>query len=67
MDIVSCRRLVRKFGNQTVLDGVDFAVAPGTIVGLIGPSGSGKSTLVRMLLGVVEPTSGEVSVRGATP
>jgi ABC-2 type transport system ATP-binding protein len=67
MDVVSCHQLVRKFGSQTVLDGVELAVAPGTIVGLIGPSGCGKSTLVRTVLGVVEPTSGDVRVLGVAP
>jgi ABC-2 type transport system ATP-binding protein len=67
MDVVTCHRLVRTFGSQTVLDGVDLAVAPGTIVGLIGPSGCGKTTLVRTLLGILEPTSGEVRVLGTPP
>ncbi len=67
MDVVICRGLVRKYGNQTVLDGVDLTVAPGTIVGLIGPSGCGKTTLVRALLGIVEPDGGEISVLGARP
>jgi ABC-2 type transport system ATP-binding protein len=67
MDIVVCRGLVRKFGSQIVLDGVDFTVAAGTIVGLIGPSGCGKTTLVRALLGVVRPDAGEISVLGAAP
>jgi ABC-2 type transport system ATP-binding protein len=67
MDVVTCHHLVRTFGSQTVLDGVDLAVAPGTIVGLIGPSGCGKTTLVRTMLGIIEPTSGEVRVMGTPP
>jgi len=67
MDVVTCHRLVRTFGSQTVLDGVDLTVAPGTIVGLIGPSGCGKTTLVRTLLGIIEPTSGDVQVLGTPP
>jgi len=67
MDVVTCRRLVRTFGSQTVLDGVDLTVAPGTILGLIGPSGCGKTTLVRTLLGIIEPTSGDVRVLGTPP
>src|SRR5438270_429767 len=65
--VVWCRGLVRTFGSQTVLDGVDLDVAPGTIVGLIGPSGCGKTTLLRTLLGIYQPTSGEVAVLGHTP
>jgi len=67
MDVVTCQGLVRTFGSQTVLDGVDLTVAPGTILGLIGPSGCGKTTLVRTLLGIVEPTAGEVRVLGTRP
>ena len=66
-EVVKCRNLVRTFGDQTVLDGVDLDVAPGTIVGLIGPSGCGKTTLIRILLGVREPTSGTVEVLGRQP
>jgi ABC-2 type transport system ATP-binding protein len=58
---------VRTFGSQTVLDGVDLAVAPGTILGLIGPSGCGKTTLVRTMLGIIEPTAGDVRVFGTPP
>ena len=65
--VVTCRDLVRKFGDQTVLDGIDLEIAPGTIVGLIGPSGCGKTTLIRILLGIRRPTAGEVEVLGQRP
>jgi ABC-2 type transport system ATP-binding protein len=65
--VVTCRGLVRSFGSQVVLDGIDFDVPAGTIVGLIGPSGCGKTTLLRILLGIREPTSGEVTVLGRSP
>src|ERR1043165_4097282 len=65
--VVTCRGLVRSFGRQVVLDGVDLDVAEGTIVGLIGPSGCGKTTLIRVLLGITEPTDGEGQGLGVHP
>jgi ABC-2 type transport system ATP-binding protein len=53
------------FGEQRAVADISLEVDPGTIVGLIGPSGSGKTTLVRLLLGILTPTSGEVRVFGA--
>ncbi len=53
--------LVRRYGDRTVLDGVDLLAAPGTRLGLIGDNGTGKSTLLRLLAGVDAPDSGSVS------
>src|SRR5215216_5981170 len=65
--LVICRDLVRTYGDETVLDGIDLDVYRGTVVGLIGPSGCGKTTLMRTLLGIREPTAGEVRVFGVPP
>lgn len=52
-------------GNRgTALSDIDLAIAPGARIGLVGPSGSGKSTFVDLLLGLLEPTSGEVLIDG---
>ncbi|MGI8649143.1 MAG: ABC transporter ATP-binding protein [Rubrobacter sp.] len=59
--------VVRSFGSQTVIEGLDLEVREGEIFGLIGPSGSGKSTLIRMLTGYLEPSSGTVEVLGRDP
>ena len=55
------------YGREPVLDAVDLAVAPGEFVALVGPNGSGKSTLLRLLLGVLRPDAGEVTLFGRDP
>jgi len=58
--------LTKRYGHVTAVDGVDLAVPTGCRFGLLGPNGSGKTTLVRMLLGLVHPTSGTVELLGST-
>ncbi|WP_131737078.1 ABC transporter ATP-binding protein [Actinomadura roseirufa] len=53
--------------SRTVINGVSFRVEPGELVGLLGPNGAGKSTLVKMLTGIVVPSSGAVHVNGRVP
>jgi ABC-2 type transport system ATP-binding protein len=59
--------LTRTFGAFTAVDAVDLHVERGEIVGLLGANGAGKTTLIRLLLGVLRPTAGRVSLFGATP
>jgi ABC-2 type transport system ATP-binding protein len=61
---VHAHQLVKRFGDDDVIKSLDLAVEPGTIVGLIGPSGCGKTTTVRLLTGLLTPTSGEASING---
>jgi len=61
---ISATGLVKQFGQRRVVDGVDLAVAPGSIYGLLGPNGAGKSTTLRMLLGIIEPDRGERRLLG---
>ena len=56
--------LTKKYGDKTALDGVDFVVPAGEIFGFIGPNGAGKSTTMRIIMGVLEATSGEVTWEG---
>ena len=62
---VRTRRLTKKFAHQIAVDGVDLAVPAGSVYGFLGPNGSGKTTTIRMLLGLISPTSGEVDLLGS--
>jgi ABC-2 type transport system ATP-binding protein len=55
---------VRRFGKITAVDDVSFEIRPGEIFGILGPNGSGKTTTIRILCGLLEPTSGTASVAG---
>ena len=57
----------RKFISKTAVANFDLTVEPGEFVGLIGPNGAGKTTLIKMLTGIIAPTSGEISVLGYYP
>ncbi len=60
MTLLAVQGLVKSFGRRRVVDGVDFAVASGEIVGLLGPNGAGKTTCFRMTCGMIEPDAGTV-------
>jgi ABC-2 type transport system ATP-binding protein len=61
---VVARGLVKKFGDFPAVDGIDFTVREGEIFGFLGPNGSGKTTTIRMMLGLLQPTQGEMHVLG---
>jgi ABC-2 type transport system ATP-binding protein len=61
---VEIRNLVKRFGDFVAVDNVNLTVAKGEIFGFLGPNGAGKSTTIRMLCGLLEPTSGEATVGG---
>ncbi len=64
MPILEVRGLIKNFGRRRVVDGVDFEVEPGEIVGLLGPNGAGKTTCFRMTCGMIEPNRGKVFLVG---
>ena len=61
---ISARAVTRTFGSFVAVDHCDIDVAPGEIVGLLGANGAGKTTLIRMLLGLLTPTSGRIRLFG---
>ena len=62
--LVELREIKKSYGNVLALGGVSLSVNESEIVGLIGDNGAGKSTLIKILAGVVQPTSGTILVRG---
>lgn len=64
--VISARGLTKRYGKRTAVDGIDFDIPAGRIVGLIGPNGSGKTTTLKAALGLI-PFDGELSVLGLDP
>ncbi len=62
--MVTLHGVTKRFGECTVVDGVDLAVPRGSCFGLLGPNGAGKTTTLRMVYGVTRPTTGQVRVFG---
>jgi ABC-2 type transport system ATP-binding protein/ribosome-dependent ATPase len=64
---LEARSLVRRFGDKVAVDHVDFTVEFGEVVGLLGANGAGKTTTIRMLSGLLDPTSGSAHLLGRPP
>jgi ABC-2 type transport system ATP-binding protein len=63
--VIAVDQLVKVYGTTRAVDGISFALAPGSITGLLGGNGAGKTTTIAMILGLVMPTSGSAKVLGA--
>ncbi len=64
MTLLSVSGLVKSYGRRRVVDGIDFHVEKGEIVGLLGPNGAGKTTTFRMTCGMADPDAGQVTLGG---
>ncbi len=62
--ILQCNDLVKKYMNKTAVNGISFEVEKGKIYALLGPNGSGKTTLMKIIAGLVKPTSGTITYNG---
>ena len=62
--IIEVKNLTKKFKNLTAVKNLDLNVYRGDVFGFLGPNGAGKSTTIRMLLSLIEPTSGKIKIFG---
>ena len=65
--IMTCRGLVKTYSQVPALINVNLKIRAGGIVGLLGPNGSGKSTLIKLAMGMIQPTTGEILIDGKRP
>ncbi len=64
LSLIETRNLVKRFGEKVAVNDVSFAVRGGEIFGFLGPNGAGKTTTIKMIVGLLQPTSGSVRVGG---
>ena len=62
--MLEVKNLAKKYGDFTAVDGVSFNIERGEIFGFLGPNGAGKTTTIKMLTGLLKPTSGEIIMNG---
>ena len=67
MAILECKNLSKRYGKVAALEDVNLVIEPGRVVGLLGPNGSGKTTLIKLINGLLTPSTGEVLVGGEQP
>ncbi len=66
-EILKCEKLTKSYGNVLALNNVDLSLEGGKVVGLLGPNGSGKTTLIKLINGLLTPTSGSIKICGNKP
>jgi len=64
MNVVDVENITKRFGDFKAVDNVTFSIRPGTVFGLIGPNGAGKTTTLRMLMNIIIPDSGKITLLG---
>lgn len=63
--LLECKDLTKQFGKKVAIDHINIQLENGRIIGLLGPNGSGKTTLIKMINGLLTPTSGSIAVKGS--
>ena len=66
-ELLRCDGITKKYGPLIALNNIDLSIEGGMIIGLIGPNGSGKTTLIKLINGLLTPTSGSLTVCGGAP
>ncbi len=61
---LECSALTKRFGDTTAVENVSFQVPPGSFFSILGPSGCGKTTIMRMIAGFLEPSEGDIRIKG---
>jgi ABC-2 type transport system ATP-binding protein len=67
MTAISVERVTKRFDQHVAVDGISFAVARGAVYGLLGPNGAGKTTTIRMILDIIRPDEGKITILGGAP
>ncbi|WP_066175006.1 ABC transporter ATP-binding protein [Bacillus marinisedimentorum] len=62
--VVTIKNLTKKIGNKTIIDDISFDIYPGEVFGFLGPNGAGKTTTIRMMVGLMSITKGQVLIKG---
>ena len=65
--LLNCQNLTKRYGYKTALDNIDLSLERGRIIGLLGPNGSGKTTLIKLINGLLAPSSGSIAINGFAP
>lgn len=65
--LLNCQNLSKQYGYKTALDNISLSLERGRIIGLLGPNGSGKTTLIKLINGLLAPSSGSITVNGFAP
>ena len=65
--LLNCQNLTKRYAYKTALDNIDLSLERGRIIGLLGPNGSGKTTLIKLINGLLAPSSGSIAINGFAP
>ena len=65
--ILECRGMSKSYGSFPALQNIDLSICAGEVVGLLGPNGSGKTTLIKLAMGLLQPSQGEILICGKKP